>query len=267
MTELSLPPLGLGTSGNDEFEQCAQTVADAIEMGYRHVDTAQMYDNEEAVGAGIERADVPREEVVVATKVHPDNLAPEDVKTTAHESLDRLGLDSVDMLYVHWPTSAYDAEATLSVFQDLYDDGVMDYVCVSNFTPDLLDEASEILDAPIAAHQVECHPLLPQDELLEYAREHDHYLVGYSPLGGGEILGDPLLTEIAEKHDTSTAAVSLAWAFEQEPLIPIPKGVGDHVRANLEAQELELDAEDFERITDYDERERVIDPDAAAWNQ
>jgi 2,5-diketo-D-gluconate reductase B len=266
VNDLSLPALGLGTSGNDEFEQCAETVADALELGYRHVDTAQMYDNEEAVGAGIERADVPREEVVVATKVHPDNLAYEDAKTTAHESLDRLGLETVDMLYVHWPTSAYDPEETLRAFDELYEEGVMEHVCLSNFTPELLDEARELLDAPVAAHQVECHPLLPQDELRAYAREHDHYLVGYSPLGGGEILEDPLLSEIAEKHDTSTAAVCLAWAFEQEALVPIPKGVGDHVRANFEAQELELDAEDFERIAEYDERERVVNPDAAAWN-
>jgi 2,5-diketo-D-gluconate reductase B len=226
-----------------------------------------MYDNEAAVGEGIDRAAVPREEVVVATKVHPDNLSCDDAKRTARESLDRLDLETVDLLYVHWPTSAYDAEETLAAFDELYDDGVMDHVGLSNFTPALLDEARDLLDAPVAAHQVECHPLLPQEELRAYAREHDHYLVGYSPLGGGEILDDPLLSEIAEKHGISTAEVCLAWAFEQEALVPIPKGVGDHVHENFDAQDVTLDDEDLDRIAEYDERERVIDPDAAAWNQ
>jgi len=267
MTELDLPALGLGTSANDDFEECAETVRTALETGYRHVDTAQMYDNEEAVGEGIRRADVPREEVVVATKVHPDNLAYEDAKRTARESLERLGLDSVDLLYVHWPISAYDPEGSLRAMDELHESGLCDHVGLSNFTPDLLDEARAILDSPVAAHQVECHPLFPQAELREYAVEHGHYLVGYSPLGRGEALDDPLLTEIAEKHDTSTAAVCLAWAFAQEALVPIPKATGEHVRANFEAQELELDEADLDRIAGYDVRERVIDPDDAAWNR
>ncbi|WP_435062736.1 aldo/keto reductase [Halobaculum sp. EA56] len=267
MTDLDLPALGLGTSANDDFEECAETVRAALDLGYRHVDTAQMYDNEAAVGEGISRADVPREEVVVATKVHPDNLAYDDAKRTARESLERLGLDSVELLYVHWPTSAYDPGGTLRAMDELRDEGVCDHVGLSNFTPDLLDEARARLDAPVAAHQVECHPLFPQDDLRAYAVEHGHYLVGYSPLGRGEALEDPLLGEIAEKHDTSTAAVCLAWAFAQEALVPIPKATGDHVRANYEARDLELDAEDLDRIAAHDVRERVIDPDAAPWNR
>lgn len=266
MTAFTLPSPGLGTAGNDEFEQCAQTVADAVEVGYRHVDTAQMYENEAAVGEGIERADVPREEVVVATKIHPDNLAYDDAKRTTRESLERLGVDTVDLLYVHWPISAYDPPETLRAVQELYDEGLTDHVGLSNFTPELLDEARGLLDAPVVAHQVECHPLLPQEELLTYAREAGHALVGYSPLGGGELLDDPLLSEIAAEYDTSTAAVCLAWAYQREGLVPIPKGVGDHVRENFEAQELTLDEDDLDRIAAYDERTRVIDPDAAAWN-
>ncbi|MFC7071007.1 aldo/keto reductase [Halobaculum lipolyticum] len=267
MSDLDLPPIGLGTSGNDDPAECAETVAAALEAGYRHVDTAQMYDNEEAVGEGIRRAAVDRDEVVVATKVHPDNLAYDDAKRTARESLERLGLESVDLLYVHWPTSAYDPAETLRAMDELRAEGLCDHVGLSNFTPALLDEARDLLDAPVVAHQVECHPLLPQTELREYAVEHGHTLVGYSPLGRGEALEDPLLSEIAEKHDTSTAAVCLAWAFAQEALVPIPKATGDHVRANFAAQDLELDDEDLDRIADYDVRERYIDPDAAAWNR
>ena len=263
---VTLPSPGLGTSGNDEFEQCAETVRRALEMGYRHVDTAQMYKNERAVGAGIERADVPREAVFLATKILPDDLSYENAKRTARESLDRLGVDSVDLLYVHWPISAYDPEGTLDAIQELYEEGVTDHVGVSNFDRELFEEAADRLDAPIVANQVECHPLLPQTELRALARDHGHALVAYSPLAGGEILDDPLLSEIAAEHDTSTAAVCLAWAAAQESVVPIPKTGGDHLRDNFEAVDLTLSEDALERIADYDERLRVIDPDPAPWN-
>ncbi|GAB3417176.1 aldo/keto reductase [Haloparvum alkalitolerans] len=270
-TDLDLT-LGLGTSGNDDPEECAATVRRALERGYRHVDTAQMYDNEAAVGEGLARAfddpdaDVSREDVVVATKVHPDNLAPEDVRETARESLDRLGLDYVDLLYVHWPTSAYDAAATLPAFDDLREAGVTRHVGVSNFTSDLLEEAAGILDAPIAAHQVECHPRFRQDELRQLAHDDGHYLVGYSPLGRGEVLDDPTLTAVAERNDCSPAQAALAWALARG-VVPIPKGTGDHVDENYAALEVDLPDEDLAAIDGIDAEERLIDPDEAAWNR
>jgi 2,5-diketo-D-gluconate reductase B len=265
MTDLDLPAMGFGTSGDETGDAWTASVAEALNVGYRHVDTAQMYDNETEVGEGIRRSEVDRDEVVLATKVHPENLAPEDATRTAQESLDRLGVDSVDMLYVHWPTSAYDAEATLSAFDELREAGVTDSVCVSNFTPELLDEAREILDAPIAAHQVECHPLLPQEELRAYARAHDHHLVAYSPLGRGEILDHPVLADVADKHGVSTARVCLAWATAHD-IVPIPKATGDHIADNLAATDLELDDEDLAAIDGIDERRRVIDPESAPWH-
>ena len=265
-----MPPLdlsiGLGTSGLDDPETCTETVVAALEAGYRHVDTAQMYDNEAAVGAGIAESDVDRDDVVVATKVHPENLAPEDVRETARASLDRLGLDRVDLLYVHWPIRAYDPAETLPVFDDLRDAGLTDHVGVSNFTPELLREAREILDAPIAAHQVECHPRFRQSELRELAAEFDHHLVGYSPLGRGAILDDPEIAAIAERNDTSPAVVALAWAVDRG-IVPIPKARGDHVRENLRAVDLDLPASDLDAIDALDPGEREIDPDDAAWNR
>ncbi len=265
-----MPPItlgmGLGTSGLDDAETCAETVRAALDAGYRHVDTAQMYDNEVAVGEGIRASDVDREDVVVATKVHYENLAPEDVRTTARESLDRLGLDRVDLLYVHWPMGAYDPERTLPVFDELQEAGVTDHVGVSNFTPALLREAREILDAPIAAHQVECHPRFKQPELRGLAREFDHHLVGYSPLGRGEILDDPILVDVAERNGTSPAVVALAWAI-QRGVVPIPKSTGDHVPENLRALDLTLDESALEAIDALADGDRVIDPDDAAWNR
>ncbi|WP_137284262.1 aldo/keto reductase [Halorussus salinisoli] len=261
----TLPSPGLGTSGNDDPDQCAETVRRALEIGYRHVDTAQMYDNEAAVGDGIEASDVSREEVFLATKVHPSNLAPEDVHETTDESLDRLGVAAVDLLYVHWPMRAYDAEETLPVFDELRDDGKTENVAVSNFTTELLDEAREILDTPVAANQVEMHPLLPQDDLLDYCRERDITVVAYAPLMQGEAGDVDELAEIADDHDTTPEAVSLAWLLQRDGVVPIPKATGeDHLRANFEAPT--LSEEDVARIDAIEERERLVDPDDAAWN-
>jgi len=257
--------LGLGTSGLDDPDVCTETVVTALEAGYRHVDTAQMYDNETAVGAGIAAADVDRDDVVVATKIHPENLAPEDVRETAHESLDRLGLERVDLLYVHWPIRTYDAATTLPVFDELRDAGVTDHVGISNFTPELVREAREILDSPIAAHQVECHPRFKQSELRGLARELDHHLVGYSPLGQGDILDDAVLTDVAERNGASPAVVALAWALERD-VVPIPKSTGDHVTENLNAIDLDLPSADLDAIDGLADGDRLIDPDDAAWN-
>jgi 2,5-diketo-D-gluconate reductase B len=262
-----LPSPGLGTSGNDDHQECAATVARALEAGYRHVDTAQMYDNEAAVGEGLRRSSVDREEVFLATKVHPDNLAPDDVEATTRESLDRLGVDEVDLLYVHWPTGAYDPAATLPVMDAVHEAGLARHVGLSNFTPELLDEARDRLDAPVFAHQVECHPLLPQAELREYAVAHDHYLVAYAPVLQGRADEVDVLVDLAGTYDATPHQVSLAWLHGLENVVPIPKGTGDHVAANWRARDLDLSAADRERIAAIDERERFVDPDAAAWNR
>lgn len=262
---IDLPALGLGTSGMD-WATCRETVASALEMGYRHVDTAQMYDNEQHVGEGIQASDVDREGVVLATKIQPENLAYEDAKTSARESLDRLGVGTVDLLYVHWPVKAYDPEASLRAMDELREAGVTRGVGLSNFTPELLEEAREILESPVAAHQVECHPLLPQETLRADARRHGYPLVAYCPLGQAK-LSHPVLESIADKHDVSVPIVSLAWCLAQESVVPIPKATGAHVRENWDARELDLDDEDLERIEGIEERRRLVDPDAAAWNQ
>ncbi|WP_256402788.1 aldo/keto reductase [Halorubrum salinum] len=265
-------PLGLGTSGLDDPDECAATVADALATGYRHVDTAQMYGNEAAVGEGIERActdptvDVQREDVTVATKVHPTNLAPEDVRRTARESLDRLGLDRVDLLYVHWPTDAYDPETTLPAFDELRSAGVTDHVGVSNFTPDLLREAVRILDAPIAAHQVERHPRFRQPGLRALADEFDHRLVGYSPLGRGALFDDDAFRAIAERSGRPPAVLALAWALARD-VTPIPKATGEHVTENLRAVDAEVSDSILAAVDALPTGDRQIDRADAAWNR
>lgn len=264
---VSVPQLGLGTSGNTNQTECVESVMTALECGYRHVDTAQMYDNESYVGAGIDRAAVDRDDVFLATKVHPDNLGADDIRPSVETSLERLGTSYVDLLYVHWPLGAYDAETTLPEFDALRDDGYIDHVGVSNFTPRLLTEAQSILDAPIAAHQVERHPLLPQRALLEIAEEQEHTLVAYAPLLQGDLDAVPVLAEIASGYDATPAQVCLAWQLADERVAPIPKAVGDHITENWAARNLSLSESEIERIDAVEERRRLVDPDAAAWNR
>jgi len=266
MTELDLHPLGLGTWQNDDPEECAESVRTALEVGYRNIDTAQAYGNEAAVGRGIAESSVPREEVFLATKVQTGNLAYDDVHETTRESLDRLDTDYIDLLYVHWPARTYDAPETLRAFQELYDEGTIHHIGVSNFEPEHLDEAREILDAPIFANQVELHPYLQQEELRAYADEHDHHVVAYSPLARTSVLDDEVLGSIAEKHDASVPQVVLAWELDVG-VVTIPKATSaEHIRDNWGAYDVELDDEDHERIADLDSGQREIDPDGAPWD-
>ncbi|ELY45988.1 aldo/keto reductase [Natronorubrum tibetense] len=265
-TANGMPMLGLGTWQNDDPEQCAESVRTALETGYRHIDTAQIYDNEEAVGDGIARADVDREDVFLATKIWASNLAPDDVLETARESIDRLGVDHVDLLYVHWPARAYEGEETLSAFSELYDEGLVENVGISNFLPEQVADAVDSCDAPILANQVELHPMLPQPELREACENAGVEVVAYSPIARGAVFDQPEIQAVAEKHDVSEAQVSLAW-LREKGVTAIPKATGEeHIRDNWASLTLELDREDVERIDSIDETNREVDPDFAPWN-
>jgi 2,5-diketo-D-gluconate reductase B len=264
MSRPEIPAPGFGTSGL-AGEECVDAVGSALGAGYRHVDTAQMYDNEAAVGEALAESGVDREAVFLATKVHPDSLAPEDVRETTVASLDRLGVDAVDLLYVHWPIRAYDAEATLSAFDELREAGLTRHVGVSNFTPELLREARELLDSPIVAHQLECHPLLPQSELADIARETGHRLVAYSPLAQGELLDHPVVQSVADNLGVTPAQAVLAWHLDRD-IVPIPKARGEHVRENIGATDVAFTDDARDRLDGIDERRRVVDPDGAPWN-
>ncbi|WP_144800070.1 aldo/keto reductase [Halorubrum depositum] len=260
--------LGYGTYRLARGEECVAGVAHAVETGYRHVDTAQEYDNEASVGTGIDRTDVDRDDLFVATKLSTDNLSYDEAVATARVSRDRLGVDSIDLLYVHWPIHTYDPAETLPALDHLVDEGVVDRIGLSNFRPDQLEEAIDRLDHDVFAHQVECHPLLQQRELRELAVERGHWLVAYSPIARNRVADVDVLREIAAKHDASPAQVSLAWLLSKERVAPIPKAASfDHVEANRAARDLDLDREDVERIDALDRGERVVDFDEAPWNQ
>jgi len=260
-----MPMLGLGTWQNDDPEACAAAVETALEAGYRHVDTAQAYGNEAHVGRGIERADVDREDVFLATKVWIDDLAHDDVLATTEESLEKLGVDYVDLLYVHWPSRAYDPEGTFRAFDELVDEGKVDRIGISNFLPAQVDEAIEHADAPIFANQVEMHPLLQQEKLREHCADRGVELVAYSPLARGRVFDVPEITEIAEKHGVSEAQVSLAW-LREKGVTAIPKATSEaHILDNWSSLDVDLDDDDVAAIDAIDRTDRQVDPGFAPW--
>lgn len=268
LSETDFPAIGLGTWQNTEPDKCANSVKTALEIGYRHIDTAHYYGNEESVGRGIHAADVDRDDVVVASKVHAEKfgLDYDGVIEGAKKSCERMDLEYLDVLYVHWPVLEYDAEETLSAFEQLQDDGVIHHIGLSNYSIELLEEAQSVLAEPPLALQMEMHPFLPQEEILAYAQEHDIWLVAYSPLARSGVFESDVINSIAEKHGVSEAQVSIAWLLSKNNVRVIPKATGEaHIRDNLHAIDLVLDEGDIARIDDIDRRERYVERDDSPW--
>jgi diketogulonate reductase-like aldo/keto reductase len=255
------PRIGLGTWENSDPDQCEETVRNALKIGYRHIDTAQLYENETAVGNGINSSSVDRDEIFLATKVSFENLEHDQVISSTKQSLNELGTDYVDLLYVHWPAKYYEASKTLEAFRKLQDDDLIRYIGLSNFTPTLLDEARTVLDDNIYAHQVEMHPYLKQKHLHDDALKNDLKLVAYSPFRHGTIFDDTTVKEIAEDIGATPAQVLLAWLVQKESVYPIPKATGQkHLEQNFEAQNVSLSDDQRTRIESIERVDRYIDP-------
>jgi 2,5-diketo-D-gluconate reductase B len=215
-----VPALGFGTwlvTGEDATEG----VRDALEIGYRQIDTARAYGNEREVGRGIADSGVPRDEIFLTTKVPHDEATADEVRRDAEESLERLGVDRLDLLLLHWPNPHVPLEETIGALNRVREDGLTTHIGVSNFPAGILRQALDI--APVFCNQVEYHPFLDQSRLLELAREKDVLVTAYSPLAHGKVPGDPTLTAIGERHGKSAGQVALRWLLDQPGVSPIPK--------------------------------------------
>jgi 2,5-diketo-D-gluconate reductase B len=244
---VQMPLIGLGTWAL-RGEEGSAAVKRALEVGYRHIDTAEGYGNEAEVGEGIRRAGLPREELFITTKVGMNHLRQDDVLRACEGSLQRLGLDYVDLYLVHWPNREIPMAETFSALARLHADGRVRHVGVSNFYEFHLREAVLVSPVPIAANQVEYHPYLNQRELLGWCRERGIVVESYSPIAQGRILEDPFLMDLAAKHGRSVAQVCLRW-LTQIGVPAIPKASSEeHLRANLDLFDWVLDADDLARI-------------------
>jgi 2,5-diketo-D-gluconate reductase B len=226
-----------------------------LDLGYRHLDTARVYGNEAEVGAALRRSPVDRDDVTVATKVWADRLGRDVLPDAARERAATLGVDRIDLLYVHRPIETYAPAETMAALDGLVDDGLVRHVGVSNFSVSQVETATDHLDAPLAANQVECHPFRPAEEQLAHARAEGYDLVAYSPLATGEVADDPDIAAVAERLDATPAQVALAWLRERGAAA-IPKASSEaHLRANLDSTDLTLDADAMARIDGIERRE------------
>lgn len=208
-----LPLAGFGT-WMLQGRECTRLVEQAIRVGYRHIDTAQMYNNERAVGEAV-RASGRRSEVVVVTKVQPTMLAPHDLERSVKESLLNLRLDAIDLLLIHWPNPRVPLADTLGAMAKMKQEGFARAIGVSNFTVALLDEANKVSSEPLVCNQVECHPYLDQDKVIAACRKYGMAMVAYSPIARGQAQGDELLERIGKAHKKTAAQVCLRWLVQQ----------------------------------------------------
>lgn len=257
-----MPALGFGTwqlKGQD----CINAVPVAIETGYRHVDTAQVYGNEAEVGKGLEASGIDREEVFLTTKIWRDNLSASEVKESMENSLNKLRTQYVDLLLIHWPSDSVPLAETLGAMSELVDQGAVRHVGVSNFTNRHLTRAKEVCDRPIFCNQVEYHPYLDQSAVLSWCRNNDAFMVAYSPLARADVFSDDTLQAIGEKYGKNAGQVCLRWHLQQPDVSAIPKSSNpDHIRSNFDIFDFQLSEEDMERINRKRGDGRLIEP---AW--
>ena len=250
----SLPVVGFGTWSQTE-EDVQNALPVALDHGYTHVDTAEGYQNEAAVGAVLSAYD--QEEIFLTSKVLPSNLHYEGVLRSLDASLEALGVDALDLYLIHWPNPTISLRETMQALERAHRDGRIRNVGVSNFSVYQLKFAQKVADVPIAVNQVECHPWYARQELVDYCQEHDIVVEAAAPLARGAVLDDPVVTEVADAHGVMPAQVVLRWALEKD-IVVLPQSTNPaHIRANLDLFDWELDADAFARLDDLDRDENV----------
>ena len=264
---LTLPKLGLGTwqmSGSS----CTDSVLGALERGYRHIDTARRYANEEAIGEAIATTPVQRADIHLTTKVWWEDLAPAAMRASIEGSLTRLKTDYVDLFLIHWPGPGMDLPAALGELVRIKEAGLARHIGVSNFTTALLKQTLDEVGAPICCNQVEYHVLLDQTKLLDFMRSRGLALTAYCPLAQGRLAEHPQLAAIAAKHGVSPAQVALRWLFDQDGVAAIPKaGRAESQQSNLDALNVKLDDADRATLAALPKTTRCVNPGwAPAWD-
>jgi 2,5-diketo-D-gluconate reductase B len=257
---VAIPRLGFGTfrmpGGGAQ-----PAVETALALGFRHIDTAAMYENEAAVGAALAGSGVARDELFVTTKVWRDQLAPDALERAFDDSLARLRLDYVDLYMIHWPAQDMDMAATLEALIALRESGRTRAIGVCNFNLPMIRRAVDEIGAPIAAHQLEYHPFLAQSGMLAYLRSRNIPLTAYAPLAQGRAASDPTLAGVGQKHGATAAQIAIAWLLDQEGVVAIPKAARrESQQSNLDALKIRLDDEDRAAIASLPKNQRYVRP-------
>ncbi|EMA57754.1 aldo/keto reductase [Halorubrum kocurii] len=249
-----IPPIGLGTSRTGGYE-CFNAVGEALEIGYRHVDTTMAYENEAAVGRAIEVSTVDRDDAFVTTKLkgYPEFLDRERLIEAVEGMLQRLGMDRIDLVLIHWWHPSGDMGDVFGALSELVKAGKIDYIGVSNFSIEQLQRAMDASEVRITTNQVQYNPYFHQDELLSFCRENNVLLTAYSPLAEGLAAEDETLSQIGDQYGKSAAQVAIRWLVQQDGVVTIPKTVRpDRLRENLDVFDFELTNAQMDRIHDLE---------------
>ena len=247
----AIPSIGLGT-WTLKGEACAEAVSGAITSGYRHIDTAKMYENEDGVGQGLKASKVARHELFVTTKVWKDDIGPGNLQKSAEASLKRLGLDYVDLILIHWPNAEIPLKGSIEALCEVKSRGIARHIGVSNFTTKLLFDAIALSSEPIVANQCEFHPHLDQSKVIAACAKHGVAFTSYCPLGRGSVGGvidEPVVQAMAARLKRTPAQVVLRWHVQQG-LVAIPRS-SNHQRIadNIKIYDFKLSADDMAALS------------------
>ena len=264
-----LPQIGYGT-WNRPGDEAYRGVVDALEIGYRHIDTAEGYKNEEFVGKAIADSGVPRGDIFLTTKVAPESFAPGQIMGHVETSLEKLRTDAVDLLLLHYPSinDEYEMEDYVGQFAEVYDKGLTRNIGVSNFTIRHLDKAIELLGSrKLVTNQVEIHVFMQNRTIVDYSRSRGLSTTAYSPLARGAVAGHPVIAEIAENHGATDAQVALAFLMAEGHVVIPSSGKRERIADNFKAKDLVLGSDDMRRLRGLEEGRRLINgPWCPKWD-
>jgi 2,5-diketo-D-gluconate reductase B len=243
-----IPIIGLGT-WDLRGRTCVEMVSAALKVGYRHIDTASAYGNEEQVGEGLRASGIQRVDLHITTKVWHDSLRAADLRRSAEASLKRLGVDQIDLLLIHWPNSSVPLKETIGALCKAKRDGLTRHIGVSNFTVELIEEAVKLAGEPLVTNQIELHPFLDQSKVIAACRRHGISITAYSPIARGSGEGDKVLEKIAAAHGKTWAQVCLRWLVQQQ-IIAIPRtSKRERLEENLDVLDFALTPEETAAIS------------------
>lgn len=257
---VKMPVLGFGTFKVKDGKQTVEAVRTALEVGYRHIDAAAIYNNEESVGQGIKESEVPREEIFLTSKVWNSDQGYESTLKAFDLSLEKLGTDYLDLYLIHWPKELN--KETWRALEKLYKDGRVRAIGVCNFKEHHLEELMKDAEIKPMVNQVEFHPQLAQPELLKYCKDNDIQVVAWGPLMQGQIFKFELMKELAQKYNKTVAQITLRWDI-QNGVVTIPKSIDPaRIKGNSEIFDFEITEEDMKKIEELNTGERIgPDPD------
>ncbi len=257
-----IPAIGLGT-WELRGEQCATLVAAALQGGYTHIDTAQMYQNEAEVGEGIRASGKDRDRVFLTTKIWPEHFAGSDFDRAVDERLELLDCGTVDLLLLHWPPRAVSMVEAVAGLNRAKRAGLTRHIGVSNFTVSQVEEAVSLSDEPLVCNQIEYHPLINQDKVRAACARHGLAVTAYCPIARNKVADEPVITRIAKRHDASPAQIALAWLAGHGDVISIPRSSRpERLADNLKALEISLNKDEMADIAALNSRNlRLVDPE------